>query len=183
MTNVAFYPQQTGDMLLNCSTDPADPPFMTFGCAVDHYEACALGHMGCIGGCRNGTRQMMLFDFLSCFEGNASPLNNNTDWPPAKWIDFLEPCAKHAGLDHAAIETCVNGGIGPGSALATVNAEIEKKIKQVRPPTYPWVTVGDVPLGSKNYETCLLHSICSKYKASGGTLPASCSMSKPVGCY
>lgn len=171
-------------MLLRCSTDPSDPPFLTYGCAVDHYEACALEEMGCIGGCDDDATQLKLFEFLACFEGGQAgqPMPGG-DWPNATWIDQLAPCAKKSGLPHDSIVNCTEGSTtkGSDSALAKAFANITAEVKAVHAPSYPWVVVNAVPLGASAFETCLLYAVCKAY--TGPSPPPACvGLKPPAGC-
>ena len=181
IVNFAFWPTQGQEKTLTKCSNNQTAPFDSYLCEIDHYEACTLEHLDCIGGCNDAAKQMQLFTCLNCFEGNHSSHPQNSDFPSSKsWMPYLTPCAKLAQLDHKAISKC-STDITKGSKLHTAYKKITTYIASLPLKYYPWVEVNNEEI-KDGYDTCLLHSICGNYTSL--PKPKSCTdMPKPpVGC-
>lgn len=179
IVNFAFWPTQS-DKLAACTHNNTDAEH-SYLCTVDHYEACTLKTLGCVGGCKNDAKQLQLFKFLNCFEGkHVYPLEH----PNATWLKDLEPCAKQASIDHQVIETCVNN-VGKGGMLEEAWSSIRKFQQSISIMFFPWVTMGADPAKGammNGYDDCLLSALCGNFTSS--PKPKSCvNMPKPPkGC-
>ena len=67
IVDFAFYPNQA-DTLTACTNNNTNPQ-TSYLCKIDHFEACTISNLGCIGGCDDDKKQRQLFQFLYCFEG------------------------------------------------------------------------------------------------------------------
>lgn len=180
VVDFAFWPAQA-DKLAECTHNDTDPE-SSYLCTVDHYEACVLSEMGCLGGCNDDKTQERLFEFLDCFEGDhVSDLTpKGHDAPNATWLEFLEPCAKKAGIDHGAVETCANSGTGSGTALGKAWETINSFTSSQHLMFFPWVDVNKGAM-MDGYDDCLLSAVCGNYT---GAQPPSCQNrpKPPKGC-
>jgi|Transcript_43859 hypothetical protein len=165
------------------STDPGT----SYLCAIDHYEACALETLGCIGGCHNDQTQLKLFNFLDCFEGkHGFPSVPGADFPNATWLTYLEPCASKAfgAVTHTKVEQCASGGIASGGSLHSAWSSINAFTTRVPHEFFPWITVGPNPSKGAmmtGYDDCLLKAVCGNYT---GSPPENCvhQPPSPKGC-
>ena len=179
--NFAFWPAQAST-LFECSYKNMSDAGKSYLCTIDHYEACTLETLGCIGGCKDDAKQMELFTFLDCFEGKHITPSPGKDYPNATWLDALAPCgtSSFGAATHAKIETCASGGVASSSPLHKAWSAIGAYVSADKPMYFPWVTVDDGGMGD-GYDDCLLHAVCGNY--TGGTKPKDCvHQHPPKGC-
>lgn len=174
--NFAFYPNQA-DTLAACTNNNTNPE-SSYLCKIDHFEACTISNLGCIGGCDDDKKQRQLFQFLYCFEGLHVKALPNKDWPGPSWLNAMEPCAVKAGLDYATISKCASD-VSQGSELSNTFEAITKYVKSQHLQYFPWVTLDNKQMGNV-CDTCLESWVCGNY--TGSPKPASCSAKRPQEC-
>ena len=65
IVDFAFYPNQNQNFTCDPSSTDAGKSYL---CEIDHFEACAVDSLGCLGGGCDAASQLKLFTFLNCFE-------------------------------------------------------------------------------------------------------------------
>lgn len=176
IVDFAFWPNQART-LAACTGDNSSPE-SSYLCKIDHFEACAVSNLGCIGGCDDDAKQRQLFEFLYCFEGEHVKALPGKDWPGPAWLKALKPCATKAKLDYDAIQSCASN-VSTGSELDQTFNTITDYVNGQKLKFFPWVTL-DGKLMGVNCETCLESWVCGNY--TGSLKPASCSSKRPKVC-
>ena len=115
-------------------------------CAGNRYEQCGIAH---------NPDPKKHFPFYYCLEKSKGKPN---------FKSAAQTCAKSAGLDFDAIQTCWSGD--EGTALQKKYADLTPTHKYT-----PWVTLNTVPTSQRG---SFLSQLCKKYVAGGGTAPKGC---------
>ena len=177
IVDFAFWPNQA-QTLEACTNNNTDAEH-SYLCKIDHFEACTLQSLDCVGGCQDDTKQRKLFQFLYCFEGEHVKALPGKDYPGPSWLKAMKPCATKAGLDYDAIQTCASN-VSSGSALSVTFDQITKYVASQPLKYFPWVTLNNVIMGNQ-CDTCLESWVCGNY--TGTNKPNSCSDTKrPTVC-
>ena len=176
IVDFAFWPNQA--QTLAACTDNNTSPEDSYLCKIDHFEACTISNLKCIGGCDDDTKQRQLFEFLYCFEGEHVKALPNKDYPGPSWLNSLKPCAIKAKLDYDAIQTCATD-VSTGSELDQTFNTITNYVNGQKLKFFPWVTLDGTLMGDY-CDTCLESWVCGNY--TGTSKPLSCSDKRPKVC-
>jgi len=176
IVDFAFWPNQA-ETLKACTNNNTDAEH-SYLCKIDHFEACALSNLGCIGGCDDDKKQRQLFQFLNCFEGKHIKALPGKDYPGASWLNALKPCATKAGLNYGAITQC-SANVSTTSELSATFDQITKYVASQSLKFFPWVTLDNKLMGDV-CDVCLKSWVCGNF--TGSPKPASCNSKRPKEC-
>jgi len=129
----------------------------TWSFTCQHGESECTGNliMACGINLNNSTDQW--FPFINCIEDSNSEPDR-----------VAQQCAKQAGLDYSAIDSCVQGSQGN-----KIMHSIAEATQNLQPPHQwtPWVVMNGKPLSSNQLDKELIDLVCNAYT---GTPPAAC---------